>query len=157
MSLQFQKIAITIILLASVAAAFIPIHINITYLHYTIAIVFILTSLSGIFYHWNRINTFGYTDYIAWSHIVIFALLLFLSTKAIIHHSKKHHLNTKKLIATSVNGDTYDLTDFANSHPGGKVIWKTNNKNIEDVWKEHNVMWHLQNDNVKKVLEKYKL
>ena len=54
-------------------------------------------------------------------------------------------------------GETYDITDFIPNHPGGSVIQKAINNNLEDVWKENGVEWHMNNSRVMDTLAQYKV
>jgi len=71
-------------------------------------------------------------------------------------HSKHDHSNnnSKKIIST-YKGKKYDLTDWNKLHPGGPILNKANGRDLEEVWKENGVGWHLKNKRVKKTLEKY--
>jgi sulfite oxidase len=53
--------------------------------------------------------------------------------------------------------NVYDITDFISKHPGGNIIKKALGKDIEKVWDENNVGWHLNNSKVIKILDKYKI
>jgi cytochrome b involved in lipid metabolism len=53
--------------------------------------------------------------------------------------------------------NVYDITEFINNHPGGSIILKAIGKDLEDVWTENNVLWHINNPTVIKTLEKYKI
>ena len=64
--------------------------------------------------------------------------------------------NHKQLI-TTYKGKKYDLTHFVNKHPGGHIIMKAHNKNLEEVWEDHEGSWHKNNTTVKEVLKKYKI
>ena len=64
--------------------------------------------------------------------------------------------NENKLI-TTYKGKKYDLTDFVNDHPGGSLIWKSNNKNLEEVWEKYGYSWHNNNERVQNILKKYKI
>ena len=54
-------------------------------------------------------------------------------------------------------GSKYDITDFIPNHPGGSIIKNAENKNLEDVWEEFGVKWHLKNSRVMETLKKYKI
>lgn len=53
--------------------------------------------------------------------------------------------------------NTYDITDYIKKHPGGSIIKKALGRDLEDVWKEYNVSWHMKNSNVLKRLEQFKI
>lgn len=54
-------------------------------------------------------------------------------------------------------GEKYDIEDFIKNHPGGSVINNAIDKNLEEVWKEYGVSWHLNNSRVMETLQKYKV
>ena len=60
----------------------------------------------------------------------------------------------KKLIIYYKN-NTLDLTDFISNHPGGDIILKANDKNIEKFWYENNLEFHLNSTSVLNILNKY--
>jgi cytochrome b involved in lipid metabolism len=51
----------------------------------------------------------------------------------------------------------YDITDFLKIHPGGSIIKAALGKNVEEVWNNYFVSWHLKNKKVISVLTKNKL
>ena len=66
------------------------------------------------------------------------------------HH--QHFDNTTKVVA-NLGNKKYDVTPFVDNHPGGSVINKVNGRNLEEVWKEYGVSWHMNNTRVKNVLK----
>lgn len=54
-------------------------------------------------------------------------------------------------------GETYDITDFIPNHPGGSVIQKAIGNDLEQVWKENGVEWHMNNSRVMDTLAQYKV
>lgn len=66
---------------------------------------------------------------------------------------KKH--NSSESLWTYYKGKVYDITDFINKHPGGKIIMKSGGNNIEEIWNKYNVSWHMKSNSVLKRLEKY--
>lgn len=90
-------------------------------------------------------------------------VLIILGVLAILYHLHLWYDNNKDLffnhkVITTFNGNKYDLTDWVKKHPGGaKNILKTNNKDLTNVWKNNNVLWHLNNEKVMKTLESYKI
>jgi uncharacterized protein with NAD-binding domain and iron-sulfur cluster len=51
----------------------------------------------------------------------------------------------------------YDIENFIKIHPGGSIIKKALGNDLEKVWSENNVSWHITNDYVLSSLEKYKV
>ena len=66
------------------------------------------------------------------------------------------HFNHKQLI-TTYKGKKYDLTDFVNKHPGGNIIMKAHNNNLEEIWEEYGHSWHKKNPRVIQYLEQHEL
>ena len=73
------------------------------------------------------------------------------STDEISKHNKKSDA------WVTFRNNVYDITEFINEHPGGSIIMKALGKNLEDVWSDHNVLWHINNPYVIKTLNKYKI
>ena len=62
-----------------------------------------------------------------------------------------------KFYALWDKGDAYNIQNFVPEHPGGSVINKAKNKNLEKVWKENGVSWHNDNQRVKNILLQNKI
>jgi uncharacterized protein with NAD-binding domain and iron-sulfur cluster len=54
-------------------------------------------------------------------------------------------------------GEVYDIKEFIKIHPGGSIIEKALGNDLEKVWQENNVGWHMTNDNILSILKKYKI
>ncbi len=65
--------------------------------------------------------------------------------------------NTKEYLWCYYKTNVYDLTKFVDQHPGGYIILKAAGKNLEEVWNNNGVSWHITNHEVVEVLEKYKI
>lgn len=65
--------------------------------------------------------------------------------------------NTRDSLWCYYKGDVYDLTSFVNKHPGGSIILKAGGQDLEKVWEEMGVLWHLENNMVKKHLDEMKI
>ena len=65
--------------------------------------------------------------------------------------------NTKDDLWTYYKGKVYDVTKFIDEHPGGYIILRSGGKNLEEVWKENNVDWHMTNRFVQDELQKYQI
>jgi cytochrome b involved in lipid metabolism len=61
-----------------------------------------------------------------------------------------------KLICYYKN-EVYDVSKFIEDHPGGGLIKKAANRDLEEVWKELGYEWHNTSGQVKSVLNKYKI
>lgn len=51
----------------------------------------------------------------------------------------------------------YDVTEFKKQHPGGTIINNAKGANLKDIWDKFGYSWHLDNNNVKEMLNKYKI
>jgi cytochrome b involved in lipid metabolism len=65
--------------------------------------------------------------------------------------------NNKDDAWVTFRNNVYNITDFIKDHPGGSIIFKSLGKDLEDVWSENNVLWHINNPHVIKTLNKYKI
>jgi uncharacterized protein with NAD-binding domain and iron-sulfur cluster len=72
-----------------------------------------------------------------------------------IEEISKH--NSKEDLWVYFKGNVYNVTNFINEHPGGYIILKAGGKNLEEVWKDNNVAWHLSNKIVQDQLSKYQI
>ena len=79
---------------------------------------------------------------------IVLVLLFFMKYKNKLHFSQN---------IVYYKGGKYDITEFISQHPGGSVIKKAIGKDLETIWKKFGVEWHLNNSNVMKQLEKYKI
>ena len=68
---------------------------------------------------------------------------------------KKH--NTENSLWTIYKNDVYDITEFIDEHPGGRIILSAGGKNLENVWKDLGVEWHASNNHILTHLKKYKI
>jgi uncharacterized protein with NAD-binding domain and iron-sulfur cluster len=75
--------------------------------------------------------------------------------KYTLNEIKKHNKRTD--LWTYYKGGVYDITKFISKHPGGNIITHAGGKDLEEVWKEHNVNWHNNNNHIIKLLEQYKI
>lgn len=58
---------------------------------------------------------------------------------------------------TIFRGYVYDITEFVSQHPGGNIIVQAGGKNLETVWHDMGLEWHLDHMNIPQYLEKYKI
>ena len=138
-------------------------------MHYAMAVVFIGLVVLGVYFQYWRVKMRDRIDWVVWMHLVLFAVLVYLSTSAVVYHYRKMKMmygSTKsssrlssggERLITTFKGDKYDLTDFAKSHPGGAVIWQANGKDLEQVWNDTGNGWHLKNETVMNVLKRHKI
>ena len=146
-----------IIIISSIILGFSNLKLNLQKMHTYLGITMILIVILGINTHLNRLLYRSPYNYIAWLHISIFSLFLFLSIKMIRTWNSKNIVseNFSNKFIVYFKGKKYDISDFVASHPGGSIINKSRNKNLEEVWKKNNVSWHMKNQNVLNVLKKY--
>ena len=140
----------------------------VAWLHYGMALVFLGLVLAGLFLQYRRVKMRGKMDWVVWLHMVMFGLFVYLSSAAAFYHARKMNvvygnavqggggqatlLNNKQLLV-KYSGDTIDLTNFANTHPGGSVIWQAQGKDVEEIWKNMGQPWHATSDTVQQVLK----
>ena len=72
-----------------------------------------------------------------------------------IEEISKH--NTRDDLWVYYKNKVYDVTKFVDEHPGGYIILKAGGKNLEEVWKENGVSWHMTNKIVEDELNKYQI
>jgi hypothetical protein len=152
-----------LLLCFGILAGLSDIHVPYRTLHLSIASTYILLTPLIIYVHINRFYVKGPTDWIAWLHFIIFSFILYLTVKMIKRWlpTKTSHF-TEKLIIKN-NGNTYDLTDWVDKHPGGranimKIFKKSNNgKELEEIWRDEGVGWHNENKRIQSALEKYRI
>jgi uncharacterized protein with NAD-binding domain and iron-sulfur cluster len=65
--------------------------------------------------------------------------------------------NTEDDFWAIYKNEVYDLTDFVNDHPGGSIILNSAGQDLEEVWYDFGYEWHMSNNNVMRVLKKYKI
>jgi len=145
---------------------------QIAFLHYGLATVFILLSVGGIYFQYKRVKLRQKIDWVVWLHIVLFAVLIYLSSSAVAYHYRKMVKmhgggivlsNEAPSYKVSYKGKNYDLEPFLENHPGGKgVIQQALEKpgrpmDLQTIWEENGVGWHMENSDVMEYLKKYKI
>ncbi len=87
--------------------------------------------------------------------LILFMVVLCCFPKPKEIKKKEENFTDKKI--TFYKGEKYDLSNYISIHPGGSIINKAINKDIEKVWEENNVGWHKNNKYIIKHLKKMKL
>lgn len=105
---------IFLLFLSSIILGISNYNLNIKTMHITIAILFIFIVLSGINTHLKRLITKSPYNYIAWLHIIIFNLLIFLSIKILKHWTNigiyfKKNIKNPKDINIKVDSENKNL------------------------------------------------
>ena len=161
MALNLSVIIASIILLTGIILGLIDFNMNLKALHTALGITFIVIIVLGLRTHFLRLSIIP-KDPVSWGHMLIFSWILFLSVSALIRWNRKkknikEKLDNKKKKEFLVyyKGNKYNIQDFVPKHPGGKIINKARNKNLEKVWNENGVSWHNDNQQVKNILAKY--
>jgi len=72
-----------------------------------------------------------------------------------INDVSKH--NSKDDLWTYYKGKVYNITSFADKHPGGYIILQAGGKDLEKVWKDNNMSWHESNYLVQNTLKDYQI
>lgn len=155
-----------ILLLLGVISGFLNININLRLMHISIGFIFIFIVLYGLKIHFNRLINKSPFNFIAWLHIIIFSFIIFLSIRALRRwmrveyfeklKDEKHNDNENKFII-EYNNNKYNIKDFIDKHPGGSIIKKSKNGNLEELWNKYNVSWHNNSSKVQSILSKYKI
>ena len=57
---------------------------------------------------------------------------------------------------TFYKGEKYDLTPYINKHPGGSIIKNAIGKNVEEVWEQYGVKWHLKKQSCNEAFKRIK-
>ena len=162
MVINLSIIIASLVLLTGVILGLIDFKMNLKALHTALGIAFIVIVLLGLRTHFLRLSVIP-KDPVSWGHMFIFSWILFLSVSAI----RRWNTNRKRKIQESLNnngkfivyykGNAYNIQNFVPEHPGGSVINKAKNKNLEKVWKENGVSWHNDNQRVKNILLQNKI
>ena len=166
------------VLVAAVGAGFADtLPLSLATMHTGVAALVVVMAPLALYVHCTRFYTKGPYDWIAWLHVALFALFLYLAVRmtrrwgsmavdeartamASSASTNAEAFATKddRLIAYRTLKDgtrkSYDLTNFAKVHPGGDVIRSVQGKDLDTVWKENEVAWHTKNRRVLKVLRK---
>lgn len=166
------------LLVAAVGAGFADtLPLSLATMHTGVAALVVAMAPLALYVHCTRFYTKGPYDWVAWLHVALFALFLYLAVRmtrrwgrtavdeattamASSASASEEAFATKsdRLIAYRTLKDgtrkSYNLTNFAKGHPGGDVIRSVQGKDLNTVWKENGVAWHTKNRRVLKVLRK---
>jgi cytochrome b involved in lipid metabolism len=66
-------------------------------------------------------------------------------------------MNDSGKLVCYYKNEVYDVSNFIDDHPGGGLIKKAANRDLEEVWSELGYEWHNTSGHVKSVLNKYKI
>ena len=73
-----------------------------------------------------------------------------------IEEIEKH--NSTESLWIHYEGYVYDITKYISQHPGGTSgLTDIGGKNLKTLWEDGEVGWHMVNNSVMNVLEKYKI
>lgn len=64
---------------------------------------------------------------------------------------------TEDSLWTIYKNEVYDITEFIDEHPGGRIIMSAGGKDLEQAWKDMGVNWHSNDSHVLQHLGKYKI
>lgn len=151
-----QIIAIAILIASGLWAFKGSKKINYRVFHNVVAGSLLIIVIFGIPIHLQRFTTKGPYNWISWIHIIIFSFLIYISILAFRkwNQSHEHYKSTEFLV--NYKGNQYDIASFVPQHPGGSVIKKAKEKDLETIWKEHGVSWHNDNPRVQQKLAELK-
>lgn len=151
-----QVIAIIILLASAFLGFFSSKKINYRVFHNVVAISLLIIVIFGIPIHLQRFTDKGLYNWISWIHILIFSFLIYISLLALRKWNQNHEHYQNEPFLVTYKGGKYDISSFVPQHPGGSVINKAKNQDLEKIWKEHGVSWHNNNSRVQKKLAELK-
>ena len=86
--------------------------------------------------------------------VVLYVYTKGCGTKAV----KMNEMASNNEIIATYKGNRYNLTEWAPQHPGGKHwIELANGKDLETLWNEKGLAWHMDTPYIMDILEKYKI
>ncbi|MEC7169344.1 MAG: cytochrome b5 domain-containing protein [Pseudomonadota bacterium] len=147
-----QIIAIAILIVSGLWAFKGSKKINYRTFHNVVAGSLLIIVIFGIPIHLQRFTTKGPYNWISWIHIIIFSFLIYISILAFKKWNQPHEHYESKEFLVNYKGNQYDISSFVPQHPGGSVIKKAKDKDLETIWKEHGVSWHNDNPRVQQKL-----
>ena len=151
-----QIIAIAILIASGLWAFKGSKKINYRVFHNVVAGSLLIIVIFGIPIHLQRFTTKGPYNWISWIHIIIFSFLIYISILAFKKWNQPHEHFKSTEFLVNYKGEQYDIASFVPQHPGGSVIKKAKDKDLETIWKEHGVSWHNDNPRVQQKLAELK-
>ena len=151
-----QIIAIAILIASGLLALKGSKKINYRVFHNVVAGSLLIIVIFGIPIHLQRFTTKGPYNWISWIHIIIFSFLIYISILAFKKWNQPHEHFKSTEFLVNYKGEQYDIASFVPQHPGGSVIKKAKDKDLETIWKEHGVSWHNDNPRVQQKLAELK-
>ena len=151
-----QIIAIAILIASGLWALKGSKKINYRVFHNVVAGSLLIIVIFGIPIHLQRFTTKGPYNWISWIHIIIFSFLIYISILAFKKWNQPHEHFKSTEFLVNYKGEQYDIASFVPQHPGGSVIKKAKDKDLETIWKEHGVSWHNDNPRVQQKLAELK-
>ena len=124
--------------------------------HNVVAGSLLIIVIFGIPIHLQRFTTKGPFNWISWVHIIIFSFLIYISILAFRKWNQPHEHYESSEFLVNYKGDQYDIASFVPQHPGGPVIKKSKDKDLETIWRENGVSWHNDNPRVQQKLAELK-
>lgn len=88
---------------------------------------------------------------------VVLLVLLYVYTKGCGENAvQMNEISSNNQIIATYKGNRYNLTNWAAQHPGGKTfIEDANGKDLETLWNEKGVSWHMDQPWIMDILEQY--
>lgn len=151
-----QLLAISLLVASVCLGLFTSKKIKYRVFHNVVSVSLLLIVVLGLPLHLSRFSTKGPYNWISWIHIIIFSFLIYISVLALRKWNQSHEHYQKKPLLVSYKGEQYDISSFVPNHPGGSVIKKAENQDLETIWKENGVSWHNTNKRVQETLSKLK-
>lgn len=148
MNSHLSSIIAIIILVIGVVAGFSDIHLPLRQMHLAIGITFIVLVPVVIYVHLKRFYVKGPLDWIAWTHFILFSLILMIAVKMIKHwypakidnHHNDEHFSKKEITFQPSRLDPTYLDAIRKAAKGGVLI-----KTIQVKWRK-NKAYYVRND-----------
>ena len=153
------------LLALGLGAGLLDLPLDVRLMHQALAVSFVVLCVLMLRVQLQRFHTKGPGDWVAWLHFVIFAFLLFLAVRMVRRWWRKKTLALRRTLEERgdthhapqlivfFRGQKYDATDYANNHPGDKVIWEAQGRDLEEVWREKGLQWHVASSRVQAALQ----
>lgn len=169
-SLVSSTIAVALLLIGAWAGTSDAVHLPLRSMHIGIATVFVLLLPLMLYVHIQRFFVRGAFDWIAWTHFVLFAVLIFIAIRmlrrwyvvadsgAADSHRHSDHFSSAVRSELTWEGKAVDenaLMTYMSEHPGGeaniqKVLKEEHRgKDLHNIWKAEGVGWHINHPTVR--------